>query len=455
MANRRRNIKEAPIDYGDRPERMSKSIEDRLKRGETIFQGNPAIPSEKSKFTDPTGTERESSSIERLAADRFNEVVDKVREITGLDDLTRRDVIQYLIQNMMQAFMEASSIESRHRAELEELAVSSVMEEKNIPEGAFIFDAKLVGANQVDTSKMKMKPEEMDDEGQEMEMPNFDVDTLTDEENFELEKHKRTIINALIQGSAKREHFLFEKPSVREALNSINDSLVPLYKRIMAINDLFYWTEDEMIQRMSQTGMGVAGSAEVSNSGDGEEEGDDEEMSQVKIIARGASFPILTHELSKGIEEAFGKFGLPEDPVMAQKVLGQTDVLGFEPDQLRLGPAMVKKLRFALPDELFGPDAGDLMNWFKMELYSIEAQEFLRIMSYVLSENPSNQNRAKKELGRILDSAKRAKMESDEDDDDYDEYGSGFNIPGSGDEGPDDDIDLDDLLSGSGISLNP
>jgi len=331
---------------------------------------------------------------------------------------------------------------------LEELAVSSVMEEKNIPEGAFIFDAKLVGPNQVDTSKMRMKPEEMDDEeeGQEMEIPNFDVDTLTDEENFELEKHKRTIINALIQGSAKREHFLFEKPSVREALNSINDSLVPLYKRIMSVNDLFYWTQDEMIQRMSQTGMGVAGSEQVSSS-------DDEEMSQVKIIARGSSFPILTHELSKGIEEAFGKFGLPEDPVMAQKVLGQTDVLGFEPDQLRLGPAMVKKLRFALPDELFGPDAGDLMNWFKMELYSIEAQEFLRIMSYVLSENPSNQNKAKKELGRILDSAKRAKMESEGDDDDYDEYNSGFDIPDG--EGPDDDDDgLSDFLGDLGISLS-
>lgn len=448
MENKRKNIQEAPIDYGDRPERMARSIEDRLRKGETIFKGNPAIPSEKSSFTDPMGREKESSSIEKMAADRFNEIVTKVREITGLEDLTRQDMIQYLLQNMMQAFMESSSIESRHKRELEQLAISSVLEEKNVPEGAFEIDARIVSPTDIDTSKMRKGPEEDEDEStddqgnEEMDFPNFDVGSLTNDEVFELEKHKRTIINALIQGSAKRDHYLFEKPSVRTALNNINGSLVPLYKRLMAINDLFYWTQDEMITRMSQSGLGVAGSVEL-----GDSDGDGDESPDTKIVARGANFPILTHELSKGFEEAFGRAGLPKDPMMAQKVMGQTDLLPSEPDQLRLGPAMVKKLRFALPDELFDPESGDLMNWFKMSLYSMDAEDFLKIMSKVLSENPSMQDSAKKELGRILDDAKKAKRNYEEGDDE--EYDDDDNVS------PDDDgfEGLDDFLGGLGVDL--
>jgi len=451
MANKKKNIQEAPIDYGDRPERMSRSIEDRLRKGETIFKGNPAIPSEKSKFTDPMGREKESTSIEKLAADRFSEIVTKVRDITGLEDLTRQDMIEYLIQNMMQAFMQAGAIESRHRRELEELAIKSVMEEKNLPEGSFVIDAKIVGPHDIDTSRMRRRPEEDEDESTDeqgnepMDFPNFDVSSLTDEETFELEKHKRTIINALIQGSAKRDHYLFEKPSVVSELNNIDGSLVPLYKRIMAINDLFYWTHDEMIERMSQTGIGVAGSVELGDS----DEGGEEEGADTKIIARGGNFPILTHEISKGVEEAFGRAGLPKDPEMAQKVMGQTDILTYEPDQLRLGPAMVKKLRFALPDELYDPESGDLMNWFKFTLYAIDAEEFLKIMSRVLSDNPSMQDMAKKDLGRILQDAKKAKMKYEEGDDD-DDYESDDEDVIS----PDDDggfEDLDDFLGGLGI----
>jgi len=455
MKNNKKNIKEAPIDYGDRPERMSRSIEDRLRRGETIFKGNPAIPAETSKFTDPMGREKESSSLEKMASDRFNEIVSKVRNITGLEDLTRQDMIQYLIQNMMGAFMEASSIESRHKNELEQLAIKSVLEEKNISPESFDIDAKIITAREIDTSRMRMAPEEMptddkstDDQGNEpMDFPNFDVSSLTDEEVFELEKHKRTIINALIQGSAKRDHYLFEKPSVSSELNRINGSLVPLYKRIMAINDLFYWTQDEMIQRMSETGMGVAGTVELSDA-----EGGGEGDADTKIIARGGNFPILTHEISKGIEEAFGRAGLPKDSVMAQKVMGQTDLLASEPDQLRLGPPMVKKLRLLLPDELFDPEVGDLLNWFKFTLYSIDAEEFLKIISRILSDNPRMQDLAKKDLSKILRDAKEAKRQYEEGNDDYDDEDDGDTILPD-DDGGDGFEGLDDFLGGLGVEL--
>ena len=70
-------------------------------------------------------------------------------------------------------------------------------------------------------------------------------------------------------------------------------------------------------------------------------------------------------------------------------------------------------------------------------------------MSRVLSDNPSMQDMAKKDLGRILQDAKKAKMKYEEGDDD-DDYESDDEDVIS----PDDDggfEDLDDFLGGLGI----
>ena len=37
-------LNEAPIDYGDRPERMSPDVESKINRGETPLSQNPSFP---------------------------------------------------------------------------------------------------------------------------------------------------------------------------------------------------------------------------------------------------------------------------------------------------------------------------------------------------------------------------------------------------------------------------
>ena len=274
-----------------------------------------------------------------------------------------------------------------------------------------------------------------------MEIPSFDVEDLTKDEIFELEKHKRNIINALIQGAAKKGHYIFQKPEIKARLDAIDPTLYRDYLGIMAINDFLYFSMEQMIEMMSQTGQGVAGKVKLEdNEGDeGEEEG--EEKPYTVIVAQGLIFPILCHEILKGLEEAKGRHGLPKDPEMAQRVMGQTDTLANEPMQLRIGPEIVERIRFALPDKMYEPENRGLINWFHTVLYQIEPQEFLEIIGNAISEDSSKVSKATSKFNEIMREAEKLK-------DEYENYkeDEGF------DSDEDDDDGLDDFLGSLGIS---
>jgi hypothetical protein len=289
-----------------------------------------------------------------------------------------------------------------------------------------------------------MKPEKEKEEKEEdetPEIPTFEVDELTDEELLELEKHKRNIINAIVQGAAKRGHYLFQKPDIKARLDAIDPSLYRDYLGIMAINDFLYFTMEQMIEMMSQTGQGVAGKVELKNN-DGDEDEDGEEKPDTKIVAEGLIFPILCHEIIKGIEEGKGRYGLPKDMELRKKVQGQVDILSNEPMQLRIGPEIVEKIRYALPDELVDDSNQGLTPWFHILLYQIPAEEFLKIIGYAISEDESKIKMATSKFKEIMKEAKKMKSDFDNfredgESDDSDSYSSG------GFSSYDDDEDVD------------
>jgi hypothetical protein len=292
-----------------------------------------------------------------------------------------------------------------------------------------------------------MKPEEEDneeekDEEEEMEIPSFEIEDLTKDEIFELEKHKRNIINAIIQGAAKKGHYIFQKPDIKARLDEIDPSLYRDYLGIMAINDFLYFSMEQMIEMMSQTGQGIAGKVELDNNDEEGEEGEEgEETPDTVIKAFGLIFPILCHEIIKGLEEAKGRHGLPKDPEMAQRVMGQTDTLSNEPMQLRIGPEIVERIRFALPDKMYEPENKGLINWFHTLLYQIEAQEFLEIIGNAISEDSSKVAKATSKFDEIMREAIKMKEE-------FEDYKEEEGI----DSDEDEDDGLDDFLGSLGIS---
>jgi hypothetical protein len=423
----RRKLKEQ-IDYGNTPERMDPNLERKLASPDSLYATNPAM-------------KKGVADVQRLVSNRFQKVTDKLRQVTGIQDLSSKQVQKMLYKDMMRKFPDIMRIEAAHKDELIELAIQSSLDEGEVPEGRYQIEANL---GMPDTGNFRMEPEDEEDEEEDKEeklkFPSFDLDELTDEEILELEKHKRNIINALIQGAAKKGHYLFQKPEVKSRLDAIDPSLYRDYLGIMAITDFLYFNFEDAIEHMAQTAQGIAGKVELDDAD--EEEGEEgEEQPDTKIIATGIFFPILCHEIIKGLEEAKGRAGLPSDSNLRAKVLGQTDVLSNEPMQLRIGPEIVEKLRFALPDDVFNPEYKGLINFFHVLLYQIEAKEFLEVIGNAISEDSSKVSKAKKRFEEIVEEAKQMQEE-------FEDYKEDEDI----DPDSNDDDDLDDFLNSLGIT---
>jgi hypothetical protein len=391
--------------------------------------------------------------VQRLVSNRFQKVAEKLSQVTGIDNLSSQQTQGMIYQEMMRKLPSIMRIEGQHREELEELAKEAALEETEVPADWYEIEA-LLNRQPINTGNFRMKPEDEEedeeDENEAPEIPSFDVEDLTDEEILELEKHKRNIINAIIQGAAKKGHYLFQKPDIKARLDEIDPSLYRDYLGIMAINDFLYFSMEQMIEMMSQTGQGVAGKVELKNNDEeeGEEGEEGEEKPDTKIVAEGMIFPILCHEIIKGLEEAKGRHGLPKDPSLRQKVQGQVDVLSNEPMQLRIGPEIVEKIRFALPDEMYEESNKGLINWFHTLLYQIPAQEFLEVIGQAISEDESKVKKATARFKEIMREAQQLKS----DFEDYqEEEGSDLDNYGGGDDDDDDD-GLDDFLGSLGIS---
>ena len=429
-----KNVREQ-LDYGNTPERMDPNLERKLASPESLYGSNPAM-------------KKGPADVQRLASQRFQKVADKLRQVTGIENFSSKQLQGMIYNEMMSKMPTIMAIESRHKEELEELAKQASLEETETPEGWVKIKA-ILGTG-IDTSNFQFKPkdEKKKDEKSKLEIPSFDVNELTDEEEFELEKHKRNIINAITQGAAKKGHYVFQKPDIKERLDEIDPRLYPAYLGIMAINDFMYFTMDQMIEMMSQTGQGIGGKVELDpDDEDGDDGGSDEDDSDTVIEAQGMIFPILCHEIIKGIEESKGRYGLPTSDTMRDRVKGAVDILPNEPMQLRIGPEITEKLRFALPDEMFEESNKGLINWFHILLYQVPAQEFLDIVGNAISEDESKVKKATSRFEEIMREAIEMKKEFDE----YKEDNDSSDYSGSNNFGDEDD-DLDDFLGSLGIA---
>lgn len=464
LRNALNQIKEAPIDYGDYPERMDPSAERKLGDPEGFLAKSSAMRKGK-------------ADVERLAGTRFKEIVDYVKRYYGLVDdqgrpkkeldITNPNLKQRIMMEMMQSVQKVQRKESPHREQLKDLAVeiaakeegwipysktmSDLVDENKVSkkkmrigtkyEFEFIDVVAMLGEQAVDPSKFKMKPPK---EKPKFELPpgfSFDVDELTPDEKFELEVQKRNIVNTLIQGRGKRGQFAYQ--SALDRLNEIDPELAPLYNKIMSANDLLYFTDEQLIEMM---GGNAAGSSQVKSGGpdpddedeDDENDGEKEEFKDTTVIANGLIFPILLHELFKGFASVASREQWREmDPEYADKVKAQTDIFSYEPMQFRVGGELSRKLKELLPDELVNLEDRKLLPFFERILYGIPAEQFLKkIIANVVSDDPKDNERVRREFKYMLDRAKK----------DYDQaYGLGD------DDDDDDDDDGDDILKQLGF----
>jgi hypothetical protein len=365
-----------PVDYGDRPERMDPSLELKLGRGEFPGAGNKAFPS-----VDPEGV---ANTFEELVASkRFKDVVDTVKRYTGVEEVSQNN-FQNLGQMMMGAFQRIQQIENENKKELEDLAVKIVKEYLAVPDDAFQYDVKLMGFGEISQEGMQMKPNQNQSEEQKS---NAAEEAVEEFEDFDLEKEKRRFMNMLIQGAAKKGHYLYHM--VTEELENINPDLLDLYGVMMSINDLVYWImPDEAVMNQAAGGGGMGGKEEV-----------DPETDPPTIKVEGVAFPILVHELIKGVMEVLGTQGLPDDPRHAEMVMNSEDTLTAEVWDLRLGPVIWEKFRAAYPQSIMGGDMDEVQNYLFSEFARMDSNLFFELAKKILSGT----DEGKEELSRIVD----------------------------------------------------
>lgn len=423
----KKKIKEAPIDYGNRPERMAQDIEAKIQGRETPLSDNPALD------IDIDGDGVVSTFEELLASKRFKDVVDKVKHYTGITDISNQNSLMELQMMLQRAVQQVKSIENDNEEYLENLAIDLVKKEMALPDDAFQFDVELLsGMGQIDTSKMRPSSEEPDEEDIMKMFGDENSDDMEDDieafmdamDKFDMEKAKRRFINSLIQGASKKGHYMFSL--VREELDRLDPQLLNLYGVLMSIADLMYWiVPDQMSQMMAGSGEGVQGSEEV-----------DETTDPPTIKAKGLFFPVLIHELVKGVYEVLGTQGLPDDPKAAEMVMGSQDTLPYEIWDLRLGPVIWEKFVESYPEDLFADDMREIQNYLFSRFSALSTEEFFEVAREILTNSEKGEKIVKRMVDEITEELRQYDLEDalgdiendEEDDDEFRDFLGGLGI---------------------------
>jgi hypothetical protein len=381
-------LTEAPIDY-EGPERMEPGIERKITGKETPYHNFPAIP------------EMDRDFIELISSKRFKDSVDKVRMAMGnTNTIQGPNPLNTLMMTVMGSMRELIMIQMQNKEDLEKLAVELVRKEMGIPEDAMQFKAELVMQPMGAAEGMKEEPEMPSEE--EIE------DFMGDMEQFNLERSKRRFINSLIQGAAFKGGHMFNL--VKNEINNINPRLMDLYTTSQALMEHAYWLYPDM-EQMAGGGGGQMGQSEV-----------DEETDPPTVIGRAVTFPLLVHELVKGVYEVFGTHGLPDDPRQQEMILNTEDTLPSEVWDSRLGPIFWEKFVATYPMELFDEDMKHIQHYLFMRFSALSAKEFMRVAKMILSGDPKGnkfiQDMVNDIVRELKDQEYKDAMGYEDDDDD-------------------------------------
>jgi hypothetical protein len=408
---------------------MSPDIKTKMEKGETPLSNNPAFPDIKSEDV-PVSFE------EKIASKRFKDVVEKVKRYTGQEEISSQNALMGLQMAMMSAVREVFQIQSENKEYLENLAVDLVRKEMGVRPDQVQYDAKLVGMGEIDMSGFSKEGEEPEQEEIEQNFQQQEEDLedfISAFERFDVEKAKRRFINALIQGSSKKGHYMFEL--VRDELDRLDPRLLNLYGVLMSVNDLMYWVLPDQAMNMMMNQGGVAGKEEV-----------DIETDPPTVKARGVFFPVLVHELIKGTMEILGTQGLPDDPKQAEMVMASTDTLANEIWDLRLGPVLWEKFIEAYPEKLFDEDKRWIQNYLFARFSALTSEEFFKLAKAILRGDAKATQILDRMVTEIVDHLNEVHDDEDYGDDDSD-------ISSPSDDDDDNDLgDLDDFLGSLGIS---
>jgi hypothetical protein len=224
------------------------------------------------------------------------------------------------------------------------------------------IDAKIVGLNDLDIPNPP--------EGEDPASPDFGED---DEEKL---KAKRRIINGITQGASIRGAFGFML--FKEYIDDINPKLVQKYNEILKLAFGIYDDENAIAMMLAALAQG-----QKMQGGESEMEYD-EENEQFVIKAKAICFPMLVHEIVKGLYEIVGTEGFGRDKEKNQAIVGAVDKLSNEPRDLQYGKFIYDAISKIYNDSSINdPRVREL---FFAELYKTPDDEFFPFIENALND---------------------------------------------------------------------
>lgn len=326
----------------------------------------------------PESPEGEGSYEEFLASEEYKHALDKLAQYTGERNIGTGIDGKYaqLSNKAMSILAELMRAETAHEEQLEQLAERVIRDYFKIPEGAIQFNLKIVK----EAVKVNGKQKKQELQQKEEELAD-DINDLTPD------RAKRRLINAMTQGHAVNGNFMFD--TVSEELTQITgvQNIVEKYAIFVATMMLGYW---QFPNQMIATAGGGGDDEEGQGSGVTKV---DTTTNPPTVNAQAIIFPFLIHEAIKGVMEFLSRERNPENEDRSQKARDLEDQIQHETWDIRLGPAIWRRLIKLFPESVLNDDSKKMLqSYIFSNIANLPVREFLILMKEVLTGGEMGEN---------------------------------------------------------------
>lgn len=370
-------VNESRIVYEeDHPERMHPNLVTQLRDRNHTLGTHPIFPdSDESHFE------------EKIMGKRFADVLKNYKRQFDTETADPMEAIQ----NQMPLISDCMKLEDANKEKLQELAIEMIRKEYDMGEDDVEIIAEL--KRHIDISGIQKNPSPV-------RVENMEFDNHESVQSANSEVYKRRFINAMIQGASKKGHHMFHL--AEKELTNINPTLPNKYAKMMAAADYSYLTMDD------STPKGAGGVVKV------------EYVDGKPVIhAQAVVFPVLIHELTKGVMEILSAHGLPEDAKLTEYVMGKADYMNAEPWDMRIGAPIWERFTNCIDPKDF-----DKKHHIYADLVALPTEEFNHVMREIMLGSKEGKDKVREIVKEIdadmqRDDYEASMNEMNNDDDSY------------------------------------
>jgi hypothetical protein len=243
----------------------------------------------------------ETSFVYKLFMDRFQTVLSDFNTTFSNVDSTDTDVLKTLLSELLK---QCSTIEKSLKNQLEHIVIDIIKKIFGVNKDDVALSVEMVDVINKSDIKIPLKPESTSDDEVEFEGIE-DIHGLNDD------VYKRRMVNCLMQGIANR--FIHLHEFYTQEIHELSPDLLPLYAKIICLNDLILFYEDANIIQEDRITYGSTSEVIVKSY----------DKSVVRV--RGINFISCLHEAIKATLDLISFNGLPKDRNKLKYVLKKAD----------------------------------------------------------------------------------------------------------------------------------